>query len=196
MTTSDPWQPYLQKSLNKPSNPVTTAAAEFNHSGLDCAVDVGCGAGNDSAVLLDLGYQVAAYDGSAEAVRICTERFASEPRFVIEQARFETYNYPKAGLVVAFSSLFFCEPDYFDLAWANLSSAIQPGGVFVGHFLGPEDDWARGYRLPTCPLSKDRVLSLFADFHIHTYKEQNEIGSTRLGFDKHWHTHQLLAIKR
>jgi len=196
MTQPDPWQPYLQKSLHKPSNPVIGAAAKLNQSGLNRAVDVGCGAGNDSAALLDLGYQVAAYDGSAEAVRICTERFASEAGFCIEQARFESYDYPKAGLVIAFSSLFFCEPKWFDLAWAKLSSAIEPGGVFVGHFLGPEDDWAQGYRLPTCPLSQARVLSLFDGFSIHTYKEQNEIGTTRLGFDKHWHTHQILALKR
>lgn len=196
MAKSDPWQPYLQKSLNKPPNPVTTAAAKLNHSGFNKAVDVGCGVGNDSAALLDLGYQVAAYDGSAEAVRICSERFANEPDFYIEQARFESFDYPQTGLVIAFSSLFFCEPEYFAAAWFNLKSAIQPGGVFVGHFLGPEDDWAQGYRLPTCPLSKARVLSLFDAFRIHTYKEQNEIGSTRLGFDKNWHTHQVLAIKR
>ena len=196
VTAADPWQPYLHRSLGKAGHPVVAYAAQLNRSGLAQAVDAGCGVGNDVVALLDQGCRVDAYDASPEAVRLCRERFAAEPRVAVHQSRFERFDYPATGLVLAMSSLFFCEPDVFDLAWSRLSSALQPGGVFVGHFMGQDDDWAHGYRLPVCPLTQARVRALFDDYDLHRFDEQNGAGTTRLGADKHWHTFQVLAIKR
>lgn len=195
MNGNDPWKNYLHHSIGRPSHPVVAYAAQLNRSGLAQAVDAGCGVGNDVAPLLEQGYRVDAFDASPEAVRLCQERYAADPRVAVHQSHFETFDYPATGLVLAMSSLFFCEPDTFDLAWSRLTSAVQPGGVFVGHFMGPDDDWASGYHLPVCPLSKARVRSLFDDYELHRFDEQNGAGTTRLGADKHWHTFQVLATK-
>ncbi|MDB2448746.1 class I SAM-dependent methyltransferase [bacterium] len=195
MTATDPWRAYLEKSRDKPANPITTAAAQLNQSGLMQAVDVGCGAGHDSAELAALGYSVIAYDASPEVVQFCEQRFADCANVQVQQGQIETFDYPSTGLITAFSSLFFCRPERFEQAWHNLCSSLQTGGVFVGHFMGPDDDWASGYRLPTCPLSAERVRALFDAFDIQSFKEQNGPGSTRMGAVKHWHTFSVLAVK-
>ncbi|WP_157954312.1 class I SAM-dependent methyltransferase [Saccharospirillum mangrovi] len=195
MNTTDPWQAYLEKSRHKAANPITTAAAQLNRSGLKRAVDVGCGAGQDAAALLELGYEVVAYDASLDAVAQCEQRFAGCDKIQVQHARFETFDYPESGVITAFSSLFFCQPECFEQAWENLSRSLQTGGVFVGHFLGLDDDWASGFRIPTCPLSVDTVRSLFEPFEIQSFDEQNVQGPTRLGAMKHWHTFSVLAVK-
>lgn len=195
VSSDDIWRAYLEKSRDKPANPITTAAAELNQSGVMRAVDVGCGAGQDAAELLALGYEVIAYDASPAAVQQCKQRFTDNDNVEIRHDRFESFEYPSTGLITAYSSLFFCLPAHFDRAWQNLSTSIQKGGVFVGHFLGPDDDWASNYRLPTCPLTSDKVRSLFVDFDVNSFKEQNALGPTRLGATKHWHTYSVLAVK-
>lgn len=108
MTATDPWRAYLEKSRDKPANPITTAAAQLNQSGLMQAVDVGCGAGHDSAELAALGYSVIAYDASPEVVQFCEQRFADCANVQVQQGQIETFDYPSTGLITAFSSLFFC----------------------------------------------------------------------------------------
>ncbi|MFG6179726.1 hypothetical protein ACGTN6_21075, partial [Halomonas sp. THAF12] len=56
---------------------------------------------------------------------------------------FEGFKYPKASLISACSSLFFCDPVLFSRVWDGISQSLMPGGVFCGHFMGPDDSWAK-----------------------------------------------------
>jgi len=192
---TDPWVAYLHKSQGQAAHPVVQAAAQLDQTNLKQAVDAGCGVGNETAALLAMEYRVAAFDASAEAVKLCRQRFAAKAKVSLDQARFHDFDYPPAGLLMAFSSLFFCTHEEFDLAWRKISAAIQPGGVFVGHFMGPDDDWARGYRFATCPLSETEVRALFAGYEMHSFEQRNAPGPTRMGKTKHWHNFSVLARK-
>jgi hypothetical protein len=39
--------------------------------------------------------------------------------------------------------LFFCHPALFAGAWQSLTNSLLKGGLFCGHFMGPNDTWAK-----------------------------------------------------
>jgi trans-aconitate methyltransferase len=193
---SKAWSQYYQQALQRKHALRTEYCAKLNESGLKIAVDCGCGAGSDVAYLLGINYSVYAFDVSKEAISICAERFAPFHRINLQVSDFENYSYPKCGLIVANSSLYFADPKRFQDTWLKMVSSLEVGGVFAGDFMGERDDWANGFKQVTNPLTKHQIMNLFCDFEVVTFRERDENGLTSLGQAKHWHTFIVIAIKR
>lgn len=189
------WRQYYQKSLGRKHSPRTELAVLLNQSGVNVAVDCGCGTGSDAEYLLQQGYQVYAFDINPDSVAICRKRFSGNEQVEVSDASFENFNYPAAGVIVAHSSLFFAEPDLFGKTWAAITSSLTKGGVFAGDFMGLNDSWAAGHRLATTPLTEQDVLDLFAGFEVVRFHERDELGPTASGRTKHWHTFSIVAVK-
>jgi len=102
------------------------------------AIDCGCGAGADIKYLLARGYQVYGFDIEDESISRCKKRFNNKD-VILSKAGFSSYKYPRASLVVADASLFFCPKTEFDYVWSNIYECLYPNGIFCGSFLGPED---------------------------------------------------------
>lgn len=190
------WREYYAKALKRRHLPRTEFAAKLNESGSRVAVDCGCGTGSDIHYLAELGYQVHGFDVNSDSMAICQERFAQHALVDLSQASFETFDYPKCGLVIANNSLFFAEPAHFEMSWQRITDALQSGGVFAGDFMGTKDSWALGHRSPTTPLSDTQVKELLQPFEIVRFVERDELGQTALGRTKHWHTYSVVAVKR
>jgi SAM-dependent methyltransferase len=190
------WRKYYEKALSRPHLKRTEFAAKLNESTLNIATDCGCGTGSDIRYLEQLGYQVHGFDINSDSVAICQDRFRANSLVEISESSFESFDYPKAGVVLANSSLFFAEPDQFESTWSNIKSSIEFGGVFVGDFMGLKDSWASNYRSSTTPLSKLEVEVLFSGFEIVRFFERDETAKTSLGRMKYWHTYSVVAIKR
>ncbi|MNJ28282.1 tellurite resistance protein TehB [compost metagenome] len=158
------------------------------------AVDVGCGAGRDTRYLLEQGFVVHAFDQDANALAHLQD-LNEHPRLTVQQSRFEDFDYPQADLISACSSLFFCPPQAFEQSWCKIVSALRPGGVFCGHFMGPEDSWAQLERGDLSIHSAEQVKQLFSEFDVLDWHEHNQPGQTLLGRSKHWHTWSVLARK-
>ena len=193
---SEIWRQFYQKALGKPHLKRTEFAMKLNESGLNVAIDCGCGTGSDISFLEQQGHQVYGFDVNSDSISICRDRFGQKALVEISQSAFEDYDYPKAGLVIANSSLFFAEPNQFDQTWQRIIDSIEIGGVFAGDFMGVDDSWAYGYRTSTTPLTKAKVQSLFDAFEVIRFHERDEQALTSLGKMKHWHTHSVVAIKR
>lgn len=166
-------------------------------------MDCGCGAGSDIAYLRRHGFRVYAFDIEPEAIARCEARFGDDSEVVLEQASFSDFRFPPASLIVADASLFFCAEKDFCSVWQELSTALLPGGIFAGSFLGPEDDMAQpdcdGVRFwPTVSvLDERRVRSLFRAFDILTFAEHKTAGN--LASNRHataWHIFSVVARKR
>ncbi|UTW01619.1 class I SAM-dependent methyltransferase [Marinomonas rhizomae] len=192
----DVWLQYYEKALSRPHLKRTELAARLNESNLKVATDCGCGAGSDIQYLEQQGFQVYGFDSNPESVAICRDRFASKSLVQISESSFECFDYPKSGVVIANSSLFFADPNYFDTTWSSIKSSIEVGGVFAGDFMGLKDSWAKNYRSPTSPLSESDVKALFSDFEIVRFFERDEKAKTLLGRVKHWPTYSVVAVKR
>lgn len=189
------WRQYYEKALSRSHSKRTEFAVRLNKSTLKIAIDCGCGTGSDIQYLKQQGYQVHGFDINPDAIAICKERFSTNALVDISEASFELFDYPKTGLVIAHSSLFFADPQMFYSTWEAIQSSIEVGGVFAGDFMGPKDSWAQGYRIPTTSLSESEVRSLFSSFEIIQFNERDETAKTSLGRNKHWHSYSVVAIK-
>ncbi|MGF1698481.1 methyltransferase domain-containing protein [Vibrio lamellibrachiae] len=190
------WRQFYDKALSRPHSRRTELAVRLNESNLNVAIDCGCGTGSDSQYLEQQGFQVHGFDINPDSVAICRDRFGSKSLVEISESSFVSFNYPKSGVVIANSSLFFANPNQFDVIWNNINSSIQVGGVFAGDFMGFKDSWAENYRSPTAPLSESKVRALFTSFDIIRFVERDEEAKTSLGRMKHWHTYSVVAVKR
>ncbi|MDQ7728629.1 methyltransferase domain-containing protein [Halomonas sp. SpR8] len=192
-------QRYLEKSLNAPVYPPLKQSLELVESSLPkVAVDAGCGSGRDAMYLMEHGFTVHAFDKSDAAISRVREvggRHIDKTLFPMVSS-FERFVYPKTVLVNACSSLFFCDPERFAGAWQNLTNSLLKGGVFCGHFMGPNDSWAKMGRGNLTIHAYSEIQALFnGQFMIIDIVELNTEGTTLLGKTKHWHVYSVVAQK-
>ncbi|MEJ2764810.1 class I SAM-dependent methyltransferase [Photobacterium sp. MCCC 1A19761] len=194
-STAERWRGYYEKAIQRSHHPITEMAVAENRSGLNVAVDCGCGAGGDIQFLREQGYQVHGFDINADSIEICRQRFEQDPLIDISQDSFEDFDYPTTGVLIANASLYFAEPTQFARTWQSITDAIEIGGVFAGGFMGVADDWATHSDHTITALSRLQVEALFDGFTILKFEERNQPGKTALGRHKHWHTFSVVARK-
>ncbi|HHF3197605.1 TPA: class I SAM-dependent methyltransferase [Vibrio diabolicus] len=191
------WNEYYQKILNQPHRPNVENAVNLLKLENKVALDIRCGIGRDSHFLLEHGFNVHAFDSHEDAVKTCLTRFEGHKRFSISQCCFTEFDYPQCRLVIANASLFFCPEESFEQVWTKIDSALQPGGIFCGDFLGVKDSWVASEMHPNITaLTKKEVESLFEDYELISLNERDEDGTTVVGSPKHWHMFSVTARKR
>ncbi|MBL1377800.1 class I SAM-dependent methyltransferase [Zobellella iuensis] len=195
------WRQYYERVSRQPHHPLTEFAAARHAATCRVAIDCGCGTGSDTAYLSHLGYRVHPFDINPfdinpDAIDLCRHRFGHHPGVEVSLGSFESFDYPRAGLIIANASLYFAEPTSFADTWLRIADALESGGIFAGHFMGPEDDWASASRHTINALARHQVEALFTRFDILRFSERNEPGQTALGKSKHWHTYSVVAVRR
>ena len=106
------------------------------------ALDVGCGSGNLSRHLLDLGLQVVAADVSQGSLDLVEEKFAGKPIKTIRLNGRDLSNVPSASCdIVAVYSVLHHIPDYL-AAIAEMARVCAPGGVVFLDHEPTEQFWA------------------------------------------------------
>lgn len=159
------------------------------------AVDLGCGDGTETLELLRRGWTVLAVDGSPEGIARLRESVSptDRERLSTRVAAYVEVELPPADLVYAGLSLPFCDPREFDEVWRQITSAIRPDGLFVGHIFGPHDSWAG---TPDMTFhTRAEIEALLGDFEVVGFREQDEDGEAVSG-PKHWHVFHVIARKR
>jgi SAM-dependent methyltransferase len=168
---------------------------------LKIAVDCGCGAGADIDYLLANEFEVYGFDIENESISRCETRFKNSENVVLTRADFVSYDYPRASLVVADASLFFCPMSYFDDVWTNISDCLNTDGVFCGSFLGPEDTMAgpaydkNAFWPDVSVFDEEEVRGFFTGFEIYRFTEHKSSGSTPEGKPHDWHIYSVVAKK-
>ncbi len=167
--------------------------------GLRTAIDCGCGAGSDIAFLRDNGFTVHAFDIEPEAIARCEERFRGDNSVTLSQSSFSTFDYPGVSLIVADASLFFCPQSEFAEVWDKICSALVPGGIFVGSFLGPEDtmagdDYNRDAFWPEVLVATEQIVRKWLEsFEIVSFYEHRKSGTAPGGNQHDWHIYSVVA---
>ena len=178
-------RPILEQAINHMQNlPLT-------------AIDCGCGAGNESNYLLNNGFSVTAFDCLEKSKQLCSERFQNHPRFSFYQTTFEYFCFPKASLVVALFSLFFCQPSQLTRVLSNIKDALPKDGIFLLQLLGTHDAWVKHTPQRFKGFSKQTLETLFKqDYEILFYEEEQAPKPLANGDIKNWHLHTLILKKR
>ena len=157
------------------------------------AVDLGCGDGRDTRLILERGWRVLAIDAEPAAIERLSARVppGAHDRLETQVAPFEDARWPEADLVNASFSLPFCAPDRFDEVWARVRAGIAPGGRFAGQLFGDRDEWASSKDLVFLP--RARVEAVLDGLELERFDELEEDGTTALGEEKHWHVFHIVA---
>lgn len=160
------------------------------------AIELGCGAGNDTVYLIKNSWNVLAIDIEDVKERI-SKRLNNEEleKFRFQKQNFESLELEKNDLIIANYCLPFCHKDKFEELWYKIKMSILDKGYFVGNFFGLNDSW-NGVKPEMIFLSREQVMELFKDFEIILFKEIEKDASTGLGKMKHWHIFDVIAKKR
>lgn len=194
------WEQYFEKNKGRPVRPLYSkaiellSAADSFHS---TAVDLGCGAGIETADLLQRGWNVVAIDqepSSISAVDALTRQQSSQKLKTICSRFEDLIEIPKAELIYSYHSLPFCRTDHLDSLMSLICNAVKPNGIFAGSFFGLNDEWVKGGH--TSGVSLEKLNQYFTDFHILFNEEFDKIGNTALNGPKHWHYYEVIARRK
>ena len=160
------------------------------------AIELGCGAGNDTVYLIKNNWNVFAIDREDVEERIARRLNNEElSRFRFQKENFENLKLEENNLIVANYSLPFCNKDKFSELWNKINDSILKDGYFVGNFFGINDEWKNTKEEITF-LTKKQVIDLFKEFEIIEFKEVEKDDFTGLGKMKHWHIFDVIAKKK
>jgi trans-aconitate methyltransferase len=154
------------------------------------ALDLGAGAGRDTAYLLQQGWQVTAVDASPSA--IAALKTMGHANLQVVPSRMQDFDPGTYDLINAQFSLPFVPRDQHGGTIARLQSALRHGGVMAVTFFGPRDEWnTEGTQLTFH--TEAEIRALFDGWEILELEETDEDGQTADGNPKHWHSFQLIA---
>lgn len=184
------WERFLAATRGQPAwGRLMKAASTFATPG--DALDIGAGAGRDTAYLLDHGWHVTAVDSSPTAVEILASLGPKDSLRVVRSAA-EDFEPETYDLVNAQFSLPFIAPGRFFETVARLQRAVRPGGLMAATFFGPHDEW----NVPGAEMTfttKAEVERLFAGWTLIEATEIEEDGTTATGGSKHWDVIHVVA---
>ncbi|HXL95507.1 MAG TPA: class I SAM-dependent methyltransferase [Streptosporangiaceae bacterium] len=131
----------------------------LQEAGARAILELGCGAGHDTARLAGEGYAVTAIDLSAEAIGQATERFGPAARFMIADMT-RRLPFPDGGFDAAMSNVaMHMFPDAVTrTVFAEVGRLVRAGGLFLFHVNALEDRPLRARRLPARELEPDYVV--------------------------------------
>lgn len=169
------------------------------------ALDLGCGPGREAVVLLQRGFCVRAVD-PYRSMLDATSRAVMEHapsrigRLRLDCARIEELapTLPRAefDLVHAGFVLPFVESALFADAFRAIAASMREGGVFVGQFFGPDDQFVReatpGAMTSHTREEVDAILRANALVALHS-EEARRDGKIGRGRSKFWHVHHVIA---
>jgi len=191
--TNFSWDEYYQKIQGRKPRQLLLDALEKFHTPSH-AIDLGCGDGTESVVLLERGWNVLAVDGEPAALKRLVTKVSAENqmRLQTQVAKFKAVMLSPADLIHASLSIPFCEPEYFDALWEKIVTAIKPGGRFAGQFFGVRDSWVVNKDMTFH--TEEQVRVLLTGFEIESFHEMDEDGTATSG-PKHWHVFTVVARK-
>ena len=160
------------------------------------AIELGCGAGNDTVYLIKNKWNVLAIDRENVEGRIA-KRLNNEEleKFRFQKQNFESLELERSNLIIANYCLPFCDKYKFEELWYKIKMSILDKGYFVGNFFGLNDSW-NGIKTEMVFLVKEQVMELFKDFEIILFKEIEKDALTGFGNMKHWHIFDVIARKK
>jgi len=189
------WEHYYEKIQGREPRQLLLDVLEKYPTGKSLhAIDLGCGDGTETVVLLARGWNVLAVDGARVAIEHLMDKVPQDAqvRLQTQVAKFEEFALPKTDLIHASLSIPFCHPDHFPVLWEKITNALNLGGRFAGQFFGVNDSWANDPDMTFH--TGEQVRAMLEKFEIEYFHEQDEDGNATSG-PKHWHVFTAIARK-
>lgn len=193
------WNEYLKNSKNHSPRPLMREALAHVHA-KEAALDLDCGALNDTAYILEHGFEhVDAVDSnpSVEELLPRVNDFIRNNITFIPRS-FSDFVFPPAhyDFINAQYSLPFIGTADFRTVIARMKDSAKSKGVFAGQFFGLEDGWTGRSDIHFC--SREEVESLFNRSQGWSLIKLDEFKGNRMtaaGTDKYCHVYDVIAVK-
>lgn len=178
------WSPHFQKRLYKePRDILMQALKTYEESPTQekKALDLGAGAGNETAFLLQHGWQVWAEDKEKESIDIISNRkdvIPHKDKLTLIQASFTDIswnNLPSFNLICAIYALPFLDKNNFHKTWSNIINHLAINGILAVTFFGTQHQvfgWWEARNMSF--FTKKEVLDLFKNCDIKLFEESCE----------------------
>ena len=213
-----PTQIYIDNTKGKPpkvnlNRALRIFAKEFSEKKARrrlVAADLGAGAGNETISLIKKGWHVIAIDIDSYAVKTIHERFEGLPKGNASGATPEGGSLDARLISLQKMRL---EPDSIDLinaslvlpfvprgemkaVWNKIVKALRVGGVFTGHFFGPEHAWSNRPSMSFYSV-KEIFREFVNDYPLEVRSLFNKKGEIRSGTGStaFFHTIAIIAQK-
>jgi tellurite methyltransferase len=183
------WKKFMAATRGQPPWPSLVRAADMFESPGD-ALDVGAGAGRDTAYLLSRGWRVTAVDSSPSSAE-ALQRFSHQNLRIVSAA---AQDFAPSGydLVNAQYSLPFIPAQHFEATVGRLRDSVRVGGVMAATLFGKNDEWNVPENSLTFSTRAD-LERMFSGLNLIELSEVEEDGHTADGSPKHWHVFDLIA---
>lgn len=185
---------FYKKTINKnPSAPIRRFFLNNYNENFkgNTAIDLGCGAGNDTEFLISKGFKVTAIDNNEQVKSILESRNLDSQNLNILIDDFSKIDLPKTDLVNSHFSMHYVKENFDSFMKNLLQNVINPKGIFIGNFLGKEDDWKEN----STTVEKEKLLEYFKDFNIFYFSEEKYYQDATSKKNKFWHVYTIIAKK-
>jgi SAM-dependent methyltransferase len=183
------WRKFMAATIGQPPWPELVRAADLFEAPGE-ALDVGAGAGRDTAYLLGRGWRVTALDSSPSAAE-ALERLA-HPNLRVVVTAAQDFVPSAYDLVNAQFSLPFIPRDDFAATVVRLRDSVRGAGVIAATFFGKHDEWNVPDNNVTFS-TQEEVERMFSGLDLIELTEVEKDGNTADGAPKHWHVFHLTA---
>lgn len=191
------WNKYFEiTKTSRPSRTLSFALDAFGEMPIGAsAVDLGCGAGRDTLMLLQNGWHVTAIDSSPLVLELpSTPNFQAFAQLLeVQCVDFLQAVWSDAELINAALALPFCYPQNFHKLWEKIASGMKSGGRFSGNFFGPNDSWVSRPHMTF--LGREEISSLFTGWKVELLDEIHKDAPSVGEPIKHWHIFDIVARK-
>lgn len=191
------WPGYFRSVEGKDARETLLLAVSlFDNPSGRLAIDLGCGEGRDTSVLLRAGFEVLAIDGHPEGIeRVLARNELSAQdlgRLKTQVSLFENLeSLPECDLLNASFSLPFCPPAAWDGFWNLIRSSLRPGAVFSGQIFGDRHSWAS---IPDrTHHTSEQARALFEGLELIRFDEEEKDAESFEGDPMHWHLFHIVA---
>ena len=125
----------IQKYYNNTESEKPRNNIQYFNNEIKCnpgkAIELGCGAGNDTVYLIKNNWNVLAIDREDVEERIAKRLVKKElAKFTFQKQDFETLKLQENKLIIANYSLPFCKKNKFEELWDKIKRSIVPNRIF------------------------------------------------------------------
>lgn len=183
------WRNYQNNTYN---NEVCKLLIKFlDEYNINNAIDLGCGAGNETVYMIKRGIKVIACDRQLNKDLILNRLNDDEKEKIsFVESDFVNISIPKTQCICAFFSIPFCNPKEFNNLWDKIYNSLENEGYFVGQLFGDRDAWSNNKDINT--FTTEQVKRYLEKYQLVSFKEVEYV---RKLDNKKWHSYNIIAKK-